>query len=646
MTTPEEPAAIRLAPPAGWTVSQKDHFLAWVREASDDADGLVKAPTSLRAASTKAAYSIVADLINQGWDLSCEPTEVLVRAPIVNGDPDAERERVRKQELLKRDEHLRRSSVRQFIERMETQRRHDNQQVSIFSLMRDGHDLAASLREVSGRESEQGSELRSAIDPYVQVVASGERCQHTGLRLTDIWRYFRLTWTNQYTSTPGRTLMILVRDRAAPFHPVIGIAALGSPIVQLKERDDWIGWQRDGFLDEARERPTRRLATWIWRRLDQQLDELYLGDLESDGLYWSSLWCNPADDAIAKLEQEATRCRAEHRQTANPTDLKAKVDLSDTDALVRRATTQLFRSKRCQALAGLLRSRAALLPYFSAGATPTALSAALAERESRDAIAAILRKAKGDAVGTEMADLTVCGAVAPYNDLLGGKLVAMLAASPTVVRAYAERYSGSASEIASGMAGRAIVRRNQLVLLGTTSLYGANSSQYNRLSMPGQVLGGGSPIEYRRVGRSRSFGTSHLSSGSVDALVRLVEQASGTRVNSIFGEGVNPKLRKVRQGLDLLGWPSDDLLQHGRQRIIYCVSLVTNLLPYLIELDALPEYRFCSNVADDTTKVVDWWAERWLDRRLGSEEALARIESHRALEGSGFHGARVVLPEP
>jgi hypothetical protein len=646
VTTTEEPAAIHLAPPAGWTAAQRDQFLAWVRASSDGSDSLVEAPTSLRAASTKAAYSVVADLINQGWDLSCRPNEVLVRAPVVNGDPDAERERVRKQELLKRDEHLRRSSVRRFIERMETQRRHGDQQVSVFSLMRDGHDLVASLRAVSSRGSEQGSGLRSAIDPYVQVVASGERCQHSGLRLTDIWRYFRLTWTNQYTSTPGRTLMILVRDRAAPFHPVIGIAALGSPIVQLKERDDWIGWQRDGFLDEAQEQPTRRLATWVWRRLDQQLDELYLADLESDGLYWSNLWSDPTDDAIAKLEQEATRCRAEHRRTANPTDLKAKVDLSDPDALVRRATTPLFRSKRCQALAGLLRSRAALLPHFSAGATPTALSAALGERESRDAIAAVLRKAKGDAVGTEMADLTVCGAVAPYNELLGGKLVAMLAASPTVVRAYAERYGGSASEIASGMAGRAIVRRNQLVLLGTTSLYGANSSQYNRLSMPGQVLGGHSPIEYRRVGRSRSFGTSHLSSGSVDALVHLVEEASGTRVNSIFGEGVNPKLRKVRHGLDLLGWPSDDLLQHGRQRIIYSVSLVTNLLPYLIGLDTEPAYRFRSNVAGDTAKVVAWWAERWLDRRLGSDEALTRIESHRALDGSGSHGARVVLPEP
>ena len=175
MSTPTEPATLRLAPPEGWTVSQWDRFLAWVREARNDVDGLVEAPTLLRSASVKAAYSVVADLINQGWEVSCEPTEVLVRAPIVNGDHVAGRERVRKQELLKRDEHLRRDSVRRFVERMESPRRHGNQHVSIFSLMRDGQDLAVSLRGVRGREGERVAAVRSAFDPYIQVVVSGER---------------------------------------------------------------------------------------------------------------------------------------------------------------------------------------------------------------------------------------------------------------------------------------------------------------------------------------------------------------------------------------------------------------------------------------------------------------------------------------
>ncbi|MGQ0679904.1 MAG: Druantia anti-phage system protein DruA [Actinomycetota bacterium] len=647
MDGPDDPPMFRLSLPAGWTPSQRSRFLDWVRGTREE-HLPVEAPRSLPNASVDAVYAITADLLNQGWELACEPTQVIVRPPVVNSDPTAERERVRQQELLKRDEHLRRESVVRFVTRMEAPRLRGNESASILSLMRDGRELALAFRGIAVGAGVDTGALRSVLNPYIQVVAAGERCNQTGLLLSEIWRYFRLTWTNQHTSTPGRTLMLLVRDRAAPCHPVIGIAALGSPIIQLKERDDWIGWQRHGFLDQVTASPTKQLADWIWARLNGQLDGLYLADLEQDGLYWPTLWDNPNKDAIEQLEQESRRCRAEHRRTANPTDLKAKVDLSDEAALVRRATTPLFRSKRCQALAQSLHARAALLPYFGVEPTVQALSKALGNKDGRDAVAAILRKAKADAVGTEMADLTVCGAVAPYNELLGGKLVAMLAASPTVVRAYHDRYCGSPGEIASCMAGRPIVRRNQLVLIATTSLYGSYSSQYNRLSMPGPVLGGTGPIEYKRVGRSRSFGTSHLSARSVDALVRLVEETNGTRGNnSIFGEGVNPKLRKVRHGLDLLGWPSDRLLQHGRQRIIYCVSLVDNLLPYLLGLDSEPNYRFHSNIGTDTAKVVDWWANRWLKRRLQSSDALARVEAHYAhvQEGQSRHGAVVTMPD-
>src|SRR5207244_4710125 len=102
----------------------------------------------------------------------------------------------------------------------------------------------------------------------------------------------------------------------------------------------------------------------------------------------------------------------------------------------------------------------------------------------------------------------------------------------------------------------------------------------------------------------RSFGTSHFSNDSLRALLRVSEQTrTGVRVNSIFGEGVNPKLRKVRDGLDRLGWPSDDLLQHRRQRIVYGVSLVANLLPYLLGLDERPRYLFRRSLANDVGRI-------------------------------------------
>jgi hypothetical protein len=123
---------------------------------------------------------------------------------------------------------------------MERRRVHDGRFVSIFSLMRDGRELASALQMARAALTNGTTKpLDAIIAPYLQVAATGERCAFTGLLLQDIWRYFRHTWSNQYTSVPGRTMMFLVRDAAASHHPVIGIAALSSPIVQIRERDEY-----------------------------------------------------------------------------------------------------------------------------------------------------------------------------------------------------------------------------------------------------------------------------------------------------------------------------------------------------------------------------------------------------------------------
>src|SRR5439155_16177763 len=125
----------------------------------------------------------------------------------------------------------------------------------------------------------------------------------------------------------------------------------------------------------------------------------------------------------------------------------------------------------------------------------------------------MVRRAKAERVGIAMADISVCGAVPPYNAILGGKLVSMVVAGPEVVAAYRRRYAEAMSEIASSMAGRPVVRPPHLVFLGTTSLYGGGSSQYNRIRIPCDRLGGaeGDAIEFRRLGLSESFGTSQYS---------------------------------------------------------------------------------------------------------------------------------------
>lgn len=628
---------LRLPIPACLDSKARIAFLERARQLSLDPESPIQEGMNTAG---RAGLLVIRDLARQGWNLEIGVDSVTATPVDELKETSDERDRVRKQELIKRDAQLSTPSVARFVQQMESPRIFGDRFVSIFSLMRDGSELADKLLALHKGDLELGE----VINPYVQVVEPGKLCEQTGIRLTDVWRYFRHTWTNQLSSTPGRTMMLIVRDRAAEYHPVIGIAALGSAVVQMKERDDWIGWQREQILAVCDREPTDDLAAWIWRRLETQRSEIYVEDLIRDDLYWPSMWESPTTTAIEALKSEAVQCRTRHQRYVQRADLRKSIDPEDPAQLQSRTESALYRGKRCENLSRILEARRVLLPFFGAGATEQSLREAMRHRQARAVIGSIGRQAKSEAVGTEIADLTVCGAVAPYNEILGGKLVSMLAVGPTTVLAYNSKYGRYPSVIASTLAGRPIRRRNQLVFIGTTSLYGTNSSQYNRVTVPAETVGGHSELRYVRFGRSKSYGTSHLADETVQALQLLTEQSNqGRRVNSLFGEGVSPRLRKVRHGLDLLGWPSNGLLQHGRRRIIYGIELVDNLLPYLLGLDHDPAYRMDLGIADDVDRITHWWAQRWLVDRISARAD--RLRKH-SVDRPVQHGARVISSAP
>ena len=475
-----------------------------------------------------AAGLVVADLAMQGWQLRVRASRVEVRPPApVSDDRAAEKARIRRQELVRRDAQLRQAAVQKFLRSVERRRLFNGRFTSIFSLMRDGRELANGLRRAREHANNGWAGALAAVtDPYLEFIPSEEAtCSLTGLRLMDIWRYFRHTWTNQYTSVPGRTMMFLVRDRAATFHPVIGIGALSSPVMQIRERDNWIGWHPDTFLARVRSSPTREVAGWLVDVINAAIAEIYVVDLLEDGVISARDLSHPCDSAIERLVKESVEQRRLHYRYVRSRDHKGKrPGLTEDDFWVVRARTHLFRSKRALALAWCLRAQALLQEAFGRRPTAAKLAALASTGQGSDAIRKILKKAKADRLGIAVADIAVCGAVQPYNAILGGKLVAMLTTSPEVVLQYRHRYADAESEIASSMAGRAIVRTPTLVLLGTTSLYGVGSSQYNRVKIPCDRLGG-SPtdaIRYEELGRSEAFGTSQYSDETIQALADLI----------------------------------------------------------------------------------------------------------------------------
>lgn len=578
-----------------------------------------------------AAHTLI-DLIDQGWTIMINKGGPWLRPPAGDGDRDVEKARVRRQEHVRRDEQLRKPSVRRFVEHMERPHPHGAGIVSVFNLMRDGRDLADAL--------DAAEDATTVIQPYVQIV-DDSTCELTGFRLHDIWRYFRHTWANAYQTVPGRSIPILIRDAATTHHAVIGLAAISSPVVQIAQRDNWMGWETDTFLAAIDAGPTDRVARWLTRRIRTQIDEIYVGDLIKSGVLEPGGTGASTADTVARLRADAERFRRKHH--SNSIRLVRTIE---TDAWVQRAETHLFRSKRSAALAEALEIAACLGQHLKCHETPAdGLRAALKDPKARAQIRRVIRRARGERVGTVVADLTVCGAVAPYNTLAAGKLVGALAVSPQVLRAYREKYSRP-SEIASAMAGRAIEREARLAFIGTTSLYGSGSSQYNRLFWPSSVMGGTAEekLGFFKLGRSRSYGTSHFSDESVNALVRL-SQLSGSpvRVNSIFGEGVSPRLRKVRLGLAALGWPTNELLKHGRERILYGVPLVGNLREYSLGIDSTPEYLMDVSLADGDARIGAWWFDRWALRRFEQAHVQVSMKEQR-LTRPITHGARVPVP--
>ncbi len=597
------------------------------------------------------AESVILDLAVQGWKLKvCEPRLLVYPPSIENETKKDAKEIIRNTHLLGRDAQLKEKSVQDFIKGMQRRRLTVNGWHSIYSLMRDGEDLAEKLRLIKeiDNETEKLEALSKTISPYLQFATPDATCNYTGLRLGDIWRYFRHTWVNEYKSIPGRSVMILIRDAAAPNHPVIGIAALGSSVVQHKVRDKWIGWHPETLVDKIVEHPNPHTAKWLLTSVKRLIGDIYSKDLIDENFFTIEDTKNPTQEIIRKLFEESDYAIKEHRKEPQRTKHNGqKNGKIPNDFWEKESQTFLYRSKRCKQLAKLFNIRLTFQESGFSRSNTKNLPSIFQMSKVKAAITQLVRMIKAEHVGVDMMDITVCGAIAPYNSLLGGKLICMLLCSSEVTQYYAKRYANQTSIIASAMKGKPIVRKPNLVLLGTTSLYSVGSSQYNRVKIPLNKIGIDSQesVSYKNLGHSHGFGTYHFSRHTIQLGSNLnSRKKEGRHVNSIFGEGVNPLMRKIRESLDFVGLNSDGLLQHGNKRVTYGIQLATNFREILLGRESKPNYLIPQkNPIEQTTQIADYWRRRWLSQRIDRSEILEEVSKHTSLSHPRSHGAMVPL---
>jgi len=602
----------------------------------------------------EAAGNLLIDLAKSGWTLRISGNETLGTRPELEGDVRTTR---RAQLANRRLEQLREPAVREFVARMESGHPFAGRMISVFDLMRDGRDLARGLTDALAA-SDPESALQACVKPYLQFIETGAKCPHSGFLLQDIWRYFRHTWSSAYESIPGRSIQFLVRDGAAPFHPVMGIASIASAASVQPARDEQIGWTREALLREAREKPSTELADWVVETIEAALEGIYRQDLVEEKVLPARLPALIESDVIATLVKAGEVAKERHvKQSSRLEHKSSDSEPVDEEGLARLARTDLYRWKRTSDLAAILEIRNVVNAAYEGHRGKSRLEALLANSAGRKAFEKLVRRARSISVGTAIADLNVCGAIAPYNEILAGKLVAMLAVSPQTVFEYRRRYHGKASWIASRMAGRAVVRSANLVFVGTTSLYGTRPSQYDRAGFPASLVGGkdGYWVRYRYLSDTAGVGTAQFSAATKSALQKLLARESNQSENIkfIFGEGANPKLRLLREGIVALGirgpttggQGADSLLTHGMRKAAYGVWLVDNLRDYLLGFAARPCYAFkLDDVRTSTERIGSWWISRWVRKRLEKPEALQRVAAE-TLVRPVRHRARVTLPE-
>ena len=198
-------------------------------------------------------------------------------------------------------------------------------------------------------------------------------------------------------------------------------------------------------------------------------------------------------------------------------------------------------------------------------------------------------------------DAYVLGAVAPYNMLLGGKLVACLVRTKDIRDAFRAKYALKEG-IISGE------KKNPHLLAVTTSSALGRSSVYNRLHLGGQTY-------LQSLGFTSGFGHFHVPGELFEQMreylrLRKHPYSSGNR----FGNGPNWKFRAIRAALEMMG-VKRDCLQHGIQREVFISLLASNAVDMLRGIDQKPRCNGLLSVQEVGQLAVERWLRPRAQRR-------------------------------
>ena len=244
----------------------------------------------------RAVWMLFRDLTRASWKACYRDGILYMSLPSLNEadihDTSSSEVKNLLRSWMSESRHERLVSYTDFIQRME---RKNSSNHDISELIADGAELANRLERVLNGEIL----LSDAVSPYLQLVAENERDAFTGIKTSEIWRYFRLTWSTPAETTPGRTMQYLIRDAAHPMHAIMGIASLENCAVQITCRDDYIGWNQKAFIDRICQLSPKEAKGEIKGLLEYL--EKGINAIDYSSLCTTATVDNPSDEDIQQL---------------------------------------------------------------------------------------------------------------------------------------------------------------------------------------------------------------------------------------------------------------------------------------------------------------------------------------------------------
>jgi hypothetical protein len=163
----------------------------------------------------QACARLLADLAKLRWRIVQEGFTIELSSPksrkVSSKEIPAYKDTVRSELASQLRQQFSNQSVRDFIRRMEKPSPSAKKR-SVFEIIADGRELRERLLAASEASGSQRATLcASAVQPYLQLVEPDAKDTFTGHSLSDVWRYFRYTWSIPATNVPGRNLFYLIK---------------------------------------------------------------------------------------------------------------------------------------------------------------------------------------------------------------------------------------------------------------------------------------------------------------------------------------------------------------------------------------------------------------------------------------------------